>query len=185
MLTQNEFELWCERLKFSPETRVLVAGIRAAGPSRRVKGAAGNVSGRYPSRKMGCTIQFESHRNELAAILEFEHSRCVEIVEEKCNAKEAGKGALAYSTHREHLRHTGRISFGTRMPDYKSHFEESDRSYSCLSAIIGSTLAARRAGRKLAAAAIPASRTVATMSVARSYGSIPNNRALAARAATR
>jgi hypothetical protein len=52
MLTQNEFELWCERLKFSPETRVLVAGIRAAEPSRRVKSVAGNVSGRYPSRKI-------------------------------------------------------------------------------------------------------------------------------------
>jgi hypothetical protein len=74
MLTQNEFEIWCERLKFSLETRALVAGIRAAEPSRRVKSAAGNVSGRYPSRKMGCTIQFESHHNELAAILEFEHS---------------------------------------------------------------------------------------------------------------
>src|SRR6266542_4120665 len=77
MLTQNEFELWCERLKFSPETRVLVSRIRASEPSRRVKSAAGNVSGRYPSRKMGCTIQFESHRNELAAILEFEHSHTI------------------------------------------------------------------------------------------------------------
>src|SRR5215510_4795521 len=77
MLTQNEFELWCERVKFSPETRVLVAGIRAAEPSRRVKSAAGNVSGRYPSQKMGCTIQFESHRNELAAIYQFEHDPAV------------------------------------------------------------------------------------------------------------
>jgi putative transposase len=77
MLTQKEFELWCERLKFSPEARVLVAGIRAVEPSRRVKSAAGNVSGRYPSRKMGCTIQFESHHNELAAILEFEHSHTI------------------------------------------------------------------------------------------------------------
>jgi hypothetical protein len=39
LLTQNEFELWCERLKFSPETRVLVAGIRAAEPSLRAKSA--------------------------------------------------------------------------------------------------------------------------------------------------
>ena len=52
MLTQNEFELWCERLRFSPETRVLVAGIRAEEPLRRVKSAAVNVSERYPSRKM-------------------------------------------------------------------------------------------------------------------------------------
>jgi transposase InsO family protein len=33
----------------------------------------GNVSGRYPSKKMGVTIQFESHRVELAAIYEMEH----------------------------------------------------------------------------------------------------------------
>lgn len=51
----------------------LIARIRAAEPTRRVKSGAGNVSGRYPSRKMGCTIQFESHRNELATILELEH----------------------------------------------------------------------------------------------------------------
>jgi putative transposase len=30
-----------------------------------------------PCRKMGRTIQFESHRNELAAILEYEHSKAV------------------------------------------------------------------------------------------------------------
>jgi hypothetical protein len=38
-----------------------------------VRGAAGNVSGRYPSKKMGCTIQFESHRGELAFIYQMEH----------------------------------------------------------------------------------------------------------------
>jgi hypothetical protein len=52
MMAQNEFELWRQRLKYSPETRILMAGISAAEPARRVKSAAGNVSGRYPSRKM-------------------------------------------------------------------------------------------------------------------------------------
>ena len=42
-------------------------------PSRLVRGAAGNVSGRYPSKKMECTIQFESHRGELAFIYQMEH----------------------------------------------------------------------------------------------------------------
>jgi putative transposase len=32
-----------------------------------------NVSGRYPSRKMGLTIQFESHRVELPFVYEMEH----------------------------------------------------------------------------------------------------------------
>jgi putative transposase len=73
MLTQQEFELWCEHLKFPSAIQSLIARIRAAEPARRVKSGAGNVSGRYPSRKMGCTIQFESHRNELATILELEH----------------------------------------------------------------------------------------------------------------
>jgi len=72
MLTQQEFELWCEHLKFPSAIQSLIARIRAAEPARRVKSGAGNVSGRYPSRKMGCTIQFESHRNELAIILELE-----------------------------------------------------------------------------------------------------------------
>lgn len=40
-------------------------------------GAAGNVSGRYPSQKMGCTIQFESHRGELAFIYQLEHDATV------------------------------------------------------------------------------------------------------------
>jgi putative transposase len=73
MLTEQEFELWCKHLNILPATQSLIAEIRAAEPARRVKSGVGNVSGRYPSRKMGCTIQFESHRNELAAILEFEH----------------------------------------------------------------------------------------------------------------
>ena len=41
-------------------------GCGSASPSRRVRGGRSNVSGRYPSQKMGLTIQFESHRVELA-----------------------------------------------------------------------------------------------------------------------
>jgi hypothetical protein len=39
-----------------------------------VGGGRDNVSGRYPSRKMGSTIQFESHRVELPFVYEMEHS---------------------------------------------------------------------------------------------------------------
>ena len=55
----------------------MINHIRSSGPSRRVGGGRSNVSGRYPSRKMGVTIQFESHRVELAAIYEMEHDATV------------------------------------------------------------------------------------------------------------
>ncbi len=38
---------------------------------------AGNVSVRYPSRKMGVTIRAESHRVELAGLYEYEHDQQV------------------------------------------------------------------------------------------------------------
>ncbi len=65
------------RLNFSEQTQSLVEGIRSSGPSRVVGSGKSNVRGRYPSRKMGVTIQFESHRNELPAIFELEHDRKV------------------------------------------------------------------------------------------------------------
>ncbi len=53
--------------------REVVETVRRSEPSRTVKSTSANVIGRYPSRKMGVTIQFESHKNELAFILELEH----------------------------------------------------------------------------------------------------------------
>jgi putative transposase len=73
MLNENDLQSWCQSLKLSEQAQALIRQIRASEPSRHVRGAVGNVSGRYPSRKMNRTIQFESHRNELAAILEMEH----------------------------------------------------------------------------------------------------------------
>src|SRR5258708_12189964 len=75
MLSETEFGLWSRRVGLSETAALMVQQIRAAGPARRVRSGSGNVSGRYPSRKMGCTIQFESHRNELAVILELEHDQ--------------------------------------------------------------------------------------------------------------
>jgi len=73
MFDDRAFEDWCLRLGLSDETKKLIAQIRASLPARRVRSAAGNVSGRYPSKKMGVTIQFESHRLEFPAIHEMEH----------------------------------------------------------------------------------------------------------------
>ncbi len=63
-----------KKLQDIPEKAlVIVSEIRSLEPSRAVRSSRGSVSGRYPSRKMGVTIQFESHKNELAFILELEH----------------------------------------------------------------------------------------------------------------
>jgi len=73
MLSPEAFAAWCERTEVSVQARSLIDRIRSSSPARRVGGGRSNVSGRYPSRKMGVTIQFESHRVELAGIYEMEH----------------------------------------------------------------------------------------------------------------
>jgi putative transposase len=72
-LNEQEWKQWCQKLNLSSKTCETIAAIRAAPPSRRVQGRAKNVSGIYPSRKMGQTIQFESHTVELWAIYQMEH----------------------------------------------------------------------------------------------------------------
>lgn len=49
-MNPSEFQHWCQTLQLKAETCDLIAAIRTAPPSRRVKGRAGNVSGTYPSR---------------------------------------------------------------------------------------------------------------------------------------
>jgi putative transposase len=66
MLTDEEFAVWCQRNAISLETEAVIARIRSSPPARRVRGRASNVSGRYPSVKMGCSIQFESQVEFLA-----------------------------------------------------------------------------------------------------------------------
>jgi putative transposase len=77
MLTDHEFLLWFRSVHLPDRAKPVITQIRMSEPSRRVRSTVGNVCGRYPSRKMGRTIQFESHRNELATILEYEHSKAV------------------------------------------------------------------------------------------------------------
>lgn len=73
MLNAMRFDQWCARNNIQEKTRAEIERIRSSQPSRRVGSTTKNVSGRYPSRKMGVTIQFESHRVELPKILELEH----------------------------------------------------------------------------------------------------------------
>lgn len=77
MMTPLEFKIWCDRLNLNEQTRHQVKQIRLSEPSRRVGGGKNNVCGRYPSQKMGVTIQFESHRNELAHIYKLEYDEDV------------------------------------------------------------------------------------------------------------
>ena len=86
MLTSGQFDVWLDRLAIPQDGRALIRQIRQSDPHRRVAGRASNVSGRYPSRKMGFTVQFESHLVELAFIYEFEHDPDVlEYYDQPCS----------------------------------------------------------------------------------------------------
>lgn len=76
MFSAEAFQTWCAHLQFSQEAEAFITAIRSAPPVRRVRGRVGNVAGRYPSSKMGRTIQFESHL-ELWAIYTMERDEDV------------------------------------------------------------------------------------------------------------
>src|ERR1700691_1961163 len=73
MLEHEDFLAWFQRLGLPECARAIIHQIRSSRPARHVGGERQNVSGRYPSKKMGVVIQFESHRVELARIYELEH----------------------------------------------------------------------------------------------------------------
>lgn len=77
MLNETDFLLWCKRLALTEKAQAAVTEARSGNPTRRVGGGRKNVSGRYPSRKMGVTIQFESHRVELPFVYELERDATV------------------------------------------------------------------------------------------------------------
>jgi putative transposase len=68
MMSPEEFDKWAEQLNLTDEAKKEIQRIRNSPPARRVGGGGYNVSGKYSSRKMGVTIQFESHKVELPAI---------------------------------------------------------------------------------------------------------------------
>jgi putative transposase len=57
MLSPEALEAWCNEIGVLPHARALIDRTRTSDPARRVGGGRSNVSGRYPSRKMGVTIQ--------------------------------------------------------------------------------------------------------------------------------
>lgn len=71
VLSAEEFLRWMQRVALSEAARATVEAIRAAKPARLVGGGRRNVIGRYPSRKMGVTVQFESNHVERAFLLEY------------------------------------------------------------------------------------------------------------------
>ncbi|NTV62501.1 MAG: DDE-type integrase/transposase/recombinase [Oscillochloris sp.] len=73
VLTDDQVRALCARLGCPPQALAVISAVQQSPPARRVQSRAGNVSVRYPSRKMGVVIQAESHRNELAAIYAMEH----------------------------------------------------------------------------------------------------------------
>jgi putative transposase len=77
MLSEVAWFQFCQRLGLSSQAPAVLATIRSSPPSRHVGGGGKNVSVRYTSRKMGVTIQAESHKNELAGVYEMEHDPTV------------------------------------------------------------------------------------------------------------
>jgi putative transposase len=71
-MTPEEFQTWSLHLQLTSETEALITSIRSSPPIRRVSGRANNVTGRYPSPKMGMSIQFESEHVEFWAIYTME-----------------------------------------------------------------------------------------------------------------
>lgn len=69
MLTDQELDRWCQENDITDLARPAIKKIRSSPASRHVSARSGNVCGRYPSRKMGVTIQYESHRVELPQIM--------------------------------------------------------------------------------------------------------------------
>lgn len=75
-MDQTQFQHYCHQQNLTAETCDLLARLRNSPPVRSVQGRAGNISGFFPSRKMGVGIQFESSI-ELGAIYLMEQDESV------------------------------------------------------------------------------------------------------------
>lgn len=97
------FEQWCGRLQFSTATRDFLLSIRTSPPARRVQGRLLNVSGTYASRKMGVSIQFESHNVELWAIYMMEYDQAVlEYFDQPCQLELHYQGPSGRAARAQH-----------------------------------------------------------------------------------
>src|SRR5258708_10894873 len=68
---------WCRARALAPSTCDYLSRLRGSQPVRHVTSRANNVSGTYPSRKMGVTIQFERQNPELWAIVVMDRDESV------------------------------------------------------------------------------------------------------------
>lgn len=73
MLSDMDFDVWCERRGLSDRARTLIAEIRSQPPSRTPEGRRGNVTVRFPSQKMGCMMHVESRKVEYPVAYAAEH----------------------------------------------------------------------------------------------------------------
>ncbi len=73
MLSEQEFIIWCKKNGVSEKAKVMIEKIRSSDPVRSVSSGGRNVPGNYPSKKMGVSIQFESHTVEFPGIYMMEH----------------------------------------------------------------------------------------------------------------
>ncbi|CUB35086.1 MULTISPECIES: TnsA endonuclease N-terminal domain-containing protein [Bacillus] len=73
MFSEQEFQSWCILLDFTKETVSTIQKIRTSPPSRSVRSSKKNLSGKYPSKKMGMSIQYESYTVELVAMYVMEY----------------------------------------------------------------------------------------------------------------
>ncbi|MCT6901783.1 MAG: TnsA endonuclease N-terminal domain-containing protein [Lactobacillus sp.] len=73
MLSEQEFIIWCKKNNVSEKAKAMIEKIRSSDPVRSVSSGGRNVPGNYPSKKMGVSIQFESHTVEFPGIYMMEH----------------------------------------------------------------------------------------------------------------
>ncbi|UNP76225.1 DDE-type integrase/transposase/recombinase [Bacillus nitratireducens] len=104
MFSEQEFQSWCILLDFTKETVSTIQKIRTSPPARSVRSSKKNVSGKYPSKKMGMSIQYESYTVELVAMYVMEYDDDVlEYYDQPINLKldysrENGKRIAFYYT---------------------------------------------------------------------------------------
>ncbi len=97
------FERWCDRLQLPTATRDFLHRLRSSPPARRVQGRLFNVCGTYARRKMGVSIQFESHLVALWAIYTMEYDRAVlEFFDQPCQLELHYQGPSGRSTRAVH-----------------------------------------------------------------------------------
>ena len=95
-----ELERLFDRHDVTDSGRSLVGQVRSSPPSRSVRPGRGHVTGAYPSRKMGCTLGYESYV-ELAYFMECEFSPVrIEVFDQPCvlTLRYRGKGAHPVTT---------------------------------------------------------------------------------------